>query len=491
MSNGISNGSIPPPAVPPYVQVVPQYGVDFVPDIDFAVKDPNVIASEVIADYQTAFQSLTNIAKTLAPADPVRLFLLVVCDWLSQQRVIIDFTGKMNLLKYAHDAYLDNLAALHGDRALRLQSAPATCTLQFTLTTPLAFDATIPQGTQCAASITIFATIVDATIPAGQTQTTVQAQAVAPGSSGNGFLPGQVNFVLDWNQAWAVFVTNTDTTAGGTDVETDDQYRYRIWLAIESYSTCGPHDAYEFWALSADPSIIQAVIYSAPEIAGEVWIYPLCTGGTLPSQEILNAVLATCSDVKRRPVTDYVSVFPPTIVPFTVNIDYWVLTDNQVLLATIQANVTAAVNAWILWQRSFVSRDINGDELIKRCLEAGAKRIVINQPTPNFQVMNYNQLAVCDPTSAPADQSFTDGVNTSGTAIWQSASANFQSSDSGLTITGTNIVATPATTILSVQSPTQCTLSQNTISGTGSGLAFTIHARVPPLVVTYQGLEDA
>src|SRR5262252_7678079 len=487
MSNG--NGLLPPSSVPPYVEVVPQYGKDFVPDIDFAVKDPTVIVSEVIADYQTAFKALTNIAKTLAPADPVRLFLLVVCDWLSQQRVIIDFTGKMNLLKYAHDAYLDNLAALHGDRALRLQSAPASCTLQFTLITALAFDAKIPQGTQVAAGEVIFATVKDLIIPAGQTTGTVTAIAVAPGSTGNGYLPGQVNWVLDWNQAWSMTVANVDTTSGGADAETDDQYRYRIWLAIESYSTCGPHDAYEFWALSADPSIIQAVVYSAPAIAGEVWIYPLCTGGTLPTQAILDAVLASCSDVTRRPVSDYVSVFPPTVVSFSVNIDYWILTTNQVLVASIQENVQAAVLAWIQWQRSYVSRDINGDELIKRCLEAGAKRIVINQPMPNFQTMAYNQLAVCDPTAAPADQSFSDGVNTSGTAVWQSATANFVQSDVGLSITGTNIPA--GTTILSVQSQTQCTLSANTTSGTGSNLNFTIHARIASVIITYQGLEDA
>jgi len=75
----MSNGTL---TTPPFLSIVPQYGVDLVPDIDFAVKDPAVIASEVIADYQTAFKALTNIAKTLAPADPVRLFLLVVCDWL-------------------------------------------------------------------------------------------------------------------------------------------------------------------------------------------------------------------------------------------------------------------------------------------------------------------------------------------------------------------------------------------------------------------------
>src|SRR5215472_18157462 len=138
-------GTPPPPAVTAATEPAPPiFGLPFVPDIDFAVKDPAIIVQEVIADYEAQFLALTNIAKALAPGDPVRLHLLVVCDWLSQQRVIIDFTGKNNLLKYATDAYLDNLAALLGVRTLRLQAQPALTTLRFTLTAALSTSAVIP-----------------------------------------------------------------------------------------------------------------------------------------------------------------------------------------------------------------------------------------------------------------------------------------------------------------------------------------------------------
>jgi phage-related baseplate assembly protein len=383
----------------------PDYGVGLVPDIDFAVKDPTVIESEVILDYQAAFLTLTGIIKTLAPGDPVRLHLLVVCHWLSHQRVLIDFTGKMNLLKYAHDDYLDNLAALYGDRALRLPPAPALCTLRFTLAATLAFSATIVAGTQVQAANVIFQTATDATIPPGQLSVDVAAEAILAGTIGNGFAPGQVNQIINWNQPFGMSVENTDTTSGGSDEESDDQYRYRVWLAIESFSTCGPRDAYEFWALSADPSILQAVVYSAPQIAGEVHIYPLMIGTDGTPQpattEICNKVLAICNDKDKRPVTDYVTVIPPTVVPFTLNMDYWVSNDNEVLLGTIQSNVEQAVADWILWQKSRVARDLNGDELRKRCLEAGAKRIRINTPTPDFQIMAYNQLAVVSAPTPP------------------------------------------------------------------------------------------
>jgi phage-related baseplate assembly protein len=379
----------------------PEYGLALVPDIDFAVKDPTIIESEVIADYQAAFLTLTGIAKTLAPGDPVRLHLLAVCHWLSHQRTIIDFTGKQNLLKYAHDDYLDNLAALHGNRCLRLQAQPALTTLRFTLSAGLAFDALVPRGTQVQApNAVIFETLDDARLGAGVLTADVAAQCTLDGVIGNDFAPGQVNSIVNWNQPFALQVTNLTTTAGGSDEEEDEQYRYRVWLAIESYSTCGPHDAYEFWALSAHPDIIQAQIHSAPEIAGEVWIYPLMKGGVLPSQEILDLVEAKCSADTVRPVTDFVTAKLATEFIYTLNMTYYVLVDNDVLLSTIQANIQKAVDDWILWQRSFISRDINCDELIRRCLEAGAKRVTIASPAM-FQVLNFDQLAVHDPNVQP------------------------------------------------------------------------------------------
>jgi len=375
----------------------PSYGLAFVPDIDFAVKDPTVIESEVIADYQSAFKALTGIAKALAPGDPVRLHLLAVCHWLSHQRTLIDFTGKENLLKYSHGDYLDNLAALHGNRTLRLQASSALTTLRFTLTSPLPFDILVPKGTQCQGpNGLIFATSEEGFIVSPELFVDVPATAVLQGIIGNGFAPGQINSIINWNQSFSLSVSNTTVTAGGADEESDDQYRYRIWLAIESYSTCGPRDAYEFWALSAHPDIIQCVVHSAPEIAGEVWLYPLLRDGQLPSTEILDLVQAVCSADTKRPVTDFVTAKLAAEFEYTLDMEYFVGEENEVLLATIQDNVEQAVADWIQWQRSFISRDLNCDELRKRCLLAGAKRIVVNSPSPAFQVMAYNQLAVHD-----------------------------------------------------------------------------------------------
>lgn len=380
--------------VPEPAPSAPEYGLAYVPEIDFAVKDPTLIEAQVILDYEQAFRALTGVAKTLAPGDPVRLLLLTVVDWLARQRIVIDFTGKSNLLKYAQEDYLDNLAALHGQRALRLPASPSWTTLRFALEAPLAYGVIVPAKTMVQAPNAItFQTVTAGSIAAGALYCDVPAKSLEVGIAGNGFVPGQINSIVNWNQPFALQVANITESEGGSDIETDEQYRYRIWLAIESYSTCGPRDAYEFWALSAHPSIMQVVVHSEPNIAGEVHLYPLLQGGKLPTQDILDLVLAKCSADTVRPLTDYVFAHAPTVYPFTLNMTYFVLETNHVLLDAISKGVNQAVADWILWQKSYVGRDINIDELTKRCLQVGAKRIDVTTPV-EWQLLQYNQLAV-------------------------------------------------------------------------------------------------
>ena len=66
--------------------------------------------------------------------------------------------------------------------------------------------------------------------------------------------------------------------------------------------------------------------------------------------------------------------------------------------------------------------------------------------------------------------SFTDGVSTSGSAVYTSASAAFTSIQLGTSITGTNIPA--GTTISAVNSASSVTLSANA-TASGTGLSFT------------------
>ena len=82
------------------------------PDVDFAQKDPDAVTREVI----NLYAQITG--RELGRADPVRLFLDAVILAIIQQRNIIDFSAKQNLLAYAEGQYLDHLGALLGVKRL-------------------------------------------------------------------------------------------------------------------------------------------------------------------------------------------------------------------------------------------------------------------------------------------------------------------------------------------------------------------------------------
>ena len=173
-------------------------------------------------------------------------------------------------------------------------------------------------------------------------------------------------------------IVNITTSQGGSDTEDDNRYRERIHNAPESFSCAGASGAYEFFAKKASTTIADVKVVSpAP---GDVVIYPLLENGVLPEQEILSAVVAMCNQTHVRPLTDHVSAQSPGQKSYNINLTYYVNYADQTHASVIQQNVDKAVNEYVVWQRSAMGRDINPSELIRRVMEAGAKRVVVTAP---------------------------------------------------------------------------------------------------------------
>ena len=361
-------------------------------DISFAQKDPDTITAEILSLYE----SLTG--RTLARADPVRLFLDTIILAVIQQRNLIDHAAKMNLLAYATGEHLDHIGALLGVE--RLEASPAVTTIRFTLNTPANYDIVIPAGIRVSAGDGItFRTQDETRIPAGTLIADTQAQCTTAGSSGNGYAHGQVNKLVE-ALPFAVSAENISVTSGGSEVETDEAFRERIRIAPESFSVAGPVEAYRYFARSANSDIIDVAVVGPynlddPESprAGEVRIYPLMTGGTLPSDEVLAEVLKVCSAEDVRPDTDYVSVNTPVPVYYSVNVKYWIDIKDAGYSTLIMSAVQGAVSDWELWQRQKLGRDINPSELIRRVINAGAKRCEVS--SPEFCVLKDWEVGMC------------------------------------------------------------------------------------------------
>lgn len=122
-------------------------------------------------------------------------------------------------------------------------------------------------------------------------------------------------------------VTPADnTTIPPTDavMEDDDRYRHRIRLSWYARNTAGSLQAYEYFALSADPTVLDARPYGPQEwpeqvAPGEVHLYVLSTEGDgTPDEALLQKVYDTLSPDDVIPLTDYLTVLAPGVVNYDV-----------------------------------------------------------------------------------------------------------------------------------------------------------------------------
>jgi phage-related baseplate assembly protein len=104
--------------------------------------------------------------------------------------------------------------------------------------------------------------------------------------------------------------------------ESDNDLRRRYILALEAFSTAGPYGAYLFHALTAHPHVKDAGVYGPEEEfvdPGHARIVVLSRTGTgVPSQQVLDAVLAQLSPKDVRPLTDYVDVVPASVTEYEI-----------------------------------------------------------------------------------------------------------------------------------------------------------------------------
>lgn len=354
------------------------------PEIKFAEKSPQAIESAIITTYEAIS------GRTLFPGDPVRLFLSAVAAIIIQQRTLIDYTAKQNLLAYSTGDYLDHIGVLVG--TYRLEPTAARTTLRFTLSATQSQAVTIKAGTRATPGNNLFfATDKVAEIPAGELYVDVPATCTITGVAGNGFQPGQINKIVD-PFPWLQSVVNITVSEGGTERETDDAYRNRIHQAPEQFSCAGPDGAYQYWARTAHQSIADVSVDSPSP--GEVVIRPLLADGGIPSQEILDAVYEVCNDKTIRPLTDRVTVLAPEVLNYNISLSYWIDRQNATSALAIQQAVTTAVNDFVVWQKTKLGRDINPSELIARLMAAGAKRVQVTEP--EFTVVTKAQVAVAN-----------------------------------------------------------------------------------------------
>lgn len=346
-----------------------------VPEVSFidglALQD---VRDQIIRDYTEKYQELTGEGVVLSDADPVRLVLLTFAQQFYQGLQYVDWAGKKNLLKYSYGTALDNLAANKGIK--RNPASYAETVVQFAMQNVRESATGIPAGTRVSNLAGVyFMTTSYAEIPIGETTVDVQAVALDAGVVANGLPIGSIDQIVD-PVPYIYEVKNITASTGGTDAESDDKLTERVYLYPSSYSTAGAEAAYIYWAKTFRADVSDVNAYSpAP---GKVTVLFMLDSGT-PNAEDIASMTEHLSAKTVRPLTDHVTVQAPTPINYNINLTYYIDSADSAKAISIQTAVTQAVAEYKTWQR-IIGRDINPSQLIRKIMDAGAKRVAVTAP---------------------------------------------------------------------------------------------------------------
>lgn len=356
--------------------------------IDIIKLDPKETYNAVIASMEAQLGEIIN------PGDERRIVvscLLAPIISLSEQA---NAFANAQLVNHSYGAWLDELGKLVG--AKRLDAGFSKTTLRFTVSAPAGTVVTIPKGTRATPDgSTYFATDSAVAVSYDTPTVDVEATALTAGESCNNIAIDAVNVIVD-PVAYLTSVSNITITSGGTDIESDDAFRERIRMAPSQSSVAGPANAYKYFAMSTN-SEIGDVSVTRPA-AKQVLVTALMKDGSLPSQTLLDEILAVLSADTVRPLTDEVMVQAPTEMEYTAIATYYISADDASQAGAIQTAVSAAFSEYLSWQSEKLGRAINPDELRQRLKAAGACYIELTSPT----YTTVEQTAVARPSKDSA-----------------------------------------------------------------------------------------
>jgi phage-related baseplate assembly protein len=164
--------------------------------------------------------------------------------------------------------------------------------------------------------------------------------------------------------------------------ESDAEFRSRIQLSTEGYTTAGSEGSYVFHGLGAHPSVkdIQAVS-PAP---GEVTIYVLSRDGDGEADpSLLAAVAAVLNGQSIRPMTDHLTVLSASIVDYVINAEL-VMFPGPSPDVVRQAALDAAT-AYAQAQRR-IGYDVTLSGVYAALHQPGVQRVNLATPTASIAI---------------------------------------------------------------------------------------------------------
>jgi phage-related baseplate assembly protein len=161
-------------------------------------------------------------------------------------------------------------------------------------------------------------------------------------------------------------------------METDDRLRRRIQLAPEAFSVAGPAGAYEFHALSIDPSILDVYAYSPRE--GEVHVIVVGENVEPVSEDTMTKLIRTFKLGDVAPLTDSVTVRRARVVLFDLAVEASVTSGADTV--AVRSSMENAIRAYLA-TRARIGAPVYMAGVIASAKTADIENIVITQPAGN------------------------------------------------------------------------------------------------------------
>ena len=169
--------------------------------------------------------------------------------------------------------------------------------------------------------------------------------------------------------------------------ESDDRYRRRIWLSPNTLSPHGTAEAYEFWALTAMPSLrdvtaIRTVMHDYyPTILITCLKEP--PAEPKPTDQELVTIRAYIQSLSRQGLTDVISVNPPKIREIEYKIAVWLYpgTVQQQTMDKIVSNLATLIN-----DQYWLGHDHSHTAIHAACRLTGVHHVDIEAPEDDVMV---------------------------------------------------------------------------------------------------------
>lgn len=173
-------------------------------------------------------------------------------------------------------------------------------------------------------------------------------------------------------------------------MESDERLRARIQLSLQAFSSGGPAGAYRYWAFTASPAVLDAMVDSPSpgDVRVTVLHDPLAE---INDEEMVTAVTAVVTREDIRILCDNVYVTEPVFVPYSVEaeIDLFAGPDAAPVLDAAQAAVEDLVS------RSYrLGASITRSGLIAALHQPGVREVTLAAPAASVHAAP-NEVPQC------------------------------------------------------------------------------------------------